>query len=79
MTKAAHPGDIDPIDPINSTANNKEMNFVLAMGQQPLFRLLSAIIVLLITDMNPMYGVVAGIIWLVWIYVSRPAFFSGTQ
>jgi hypothetical protein len=57
--------------------------FLTVLGQQPLFRLLGAVIVLLITDMNTMYGVVAFAVWLVWIYVSRPSspsnFFSGTH
>ena len=56
-----------------------KMNFLLVLGQQPLFKLLGAVIVLLITDMKPMYGVVAFVVWLIWIYVSRPAFFSSTQ
>ena len=46
------------------------MEFVAALAQQPLFRLLGAIIVLLITDMNSVYGLVALAVWSLWIYVS---------
>jgi hypothetical protein len=55
------------------------MNFMLVLAQQPLFRLLGALIVLLITDMKPVYGLFAGAVWLVWIYASRPTFFSDTH
>ena len=43
------------------------MNFLLELAQQPRFKLLGAIIVLLLTDMNPLYGLGAGLVWLVWI------------
>ena len=46
------------------------MEFVVALAQQPLFRLMGAIIVLLIADMKPMYGIVAFVVWSLWIYVS---------
>ena len=38
------------------------MNFLLVLAQQPLFRLLGAILVLLVTDMRPLYGLVAGLV-----------------
>ena len=43
------------------------MNFLLALAKQPLFRLLGALIVLLITDMKPLYGGIAALIWLTWV------------
>jgi len=43
------------------------MNFLLELAQQPLFKLLGAVIVLLLTDMNPLYGLGAGLLWLAWI------------
>ena len=45
------------------------MEFLLLLAQQPLFRLLGAVLVLLITDMNPVYGLVAFGVWLAWIYM----------
>jgi len=45
------------------------MNFLIVLAQQPLFRLLGAIIVLLLTDMKPLYGLVAGLVWLTWAYM----------
>ena len=45
------------------------MNFLLVLAQQPLFRLIGALLVLLITDMKPVYGLVAGLVWLTWVYL----------
>lgn len=45
------------------------MNFLLVLAQQPLFRLLGALLVLLITDMKPVYGLIAGLVWLSWVYM----------
>ena len=45
------------------------MNFVLVLAHQPLFRLLGAIIVLLLTDMKPAYGLIAGLVWITWIFL----------
>jgi hypothetical protein len=45
------------------------MNFLFVLAQQPLFRLLGALLVLLITDMKPVYGLVAGLVWLTWVFV----------
>lgn len=45
------------------------MNFLIDLAHQPLFRLLGALIVLLATDMKPLYGVVAGLIWLIWVFL----------
>jgi|LauGreDrversion4_1035100.scaffolds.fasta_scaffold07372_6 hypothetical protein len=44
------------------------------LADQPLFRLIAAIIVLLITDYQPKWGVLAAIVWLVW--VLTPHFLS---
>ena len=45
------------------------MDFLLKLAQQPLFRLLGALIVLLITDMRPYWGLGAGLVWIVWVYL----------
>ena len=45
------------------------MDFLIKLAQQPLFRLLGAIIVLLITDMRPFWGLGAGLVWIMWIYL----------
>ena len=47
------------------------------LAQQPLFRLLGAIIVLLTTEMNPIYGMGAGMIWLIWVGSGTRIFFRG--
>lgn len=47
------------------------MEFVLVLGRQPLFRLLAAIIVLLITDLRPVWGIVAAVVWVGWVTVSQ--------
>jgi hypothetical protein len=49
------------------------------LAHQPLFRFLGAIIVLLITDMNPMYGLVALVVWTIWVYVSLSKFFRNRE
>jgi len=51
------------------------MNFIAALAHQPLFRLLGAVIILLITDMNPLYGIAALGVWTLWIYTSLNKFF----
>jgi hypothetical protein len=45
------------------------MNFLIVLAQQPLFRLLGAILVLLITDMKPVYGLIAALVWVSWVYM----------
>ena len=55
------------------------MNFASVLAQQPLFRLLGAIIVLLITEMEPVYGIGAGIVWLIWVLSGTRSFFHGTH
>ncbi len=47
------------------------MDIFVHMGQQPLFLLISAIIVLLITDWKPAVGFGAFVVWALWMYVSR--------
>ncbi len=37
------------------------------IGQQPLFQLMGAIIVLLVADWNPGWGVIAGLVWIAWV------------
>jgi hypothetical protein len=39
----------------------------VTLATQPLFRVLAAIIVLLITDYRPVWGLVAGTLWVLWI------------
>jgi hypothetical protein len=43
---------------------------MLVLGRQPLFRLLAAIIVLLLADAHPVWGVIGLCVWSVWVYVS---------
>ena len=45
------------------------MNFVIVLAQQPLFRLLGAVLVLLITDVKPVYGLIAALAWVSWVYM----------
>jgi len=45
------------------------MNFLLVLAHQPLFRLIGAIIVLLLTDMKPAYGLIAGLVWISWVFM----------
>ena len=54
---------------------------MLDLAHQPLFRLLAAIIVLLITDMNPWYGLGALVVWIGWIWISFSSakFFRSNQ
>ena len=42
---------------------------MLDLASQPLFRLLGALIVLMAADYKPLYGLGAGLLWLVWVYV----------
>jgi hypothetical protein len=37
------------------------------LGRQPLFQLLAAAIVLLVTDARPLYGLAAAAIWIAWV------------
>ena len=38
------------------------------LARQPLFRLIGAVIVILLTDMNPVYGCIAALVWIAWVY-----------
>jgi hypothetical protein len=40
---------------------------MITLAEQPLFRLIAAIIVLLITDYRPIWGAIAGLLWIVWV------------
>lgn len=42
-----------------------------ALGRQPLFQLLGAIIVLLIADTDAVWGIIAAAIWILWIWLSH--------
>ena len=37
------------------------------IGQQPLFQLLGAAIVLLTADWNPGWGIIAALVWIAWV------------
>ena len=37
------------------------------IGQQPLFQLLGAVIVLLAADWNPGWGILAALVWIAWV------------
>ena len=41
----------------------------MVLAQQPLFRLIGAVLVLLFADMKPVYGLVAFGVWLAWVYM----------
>ena len=41
-----------------------------ALGRQPLFQLLGALIVLLVVDWQPYYGLAAAAVWIVWVAAS---------
>jgi hypothetical protein len=43
------------------------MDFLTALARQPLFKLLGAIIVLILTELRPAAGAVAFIVWALWI------------
>lgn len=43
------------------------------LAQQPLFRLLGALIVLLVTDYRPLWGLGAGLLWIIWVYTGLRA------
>ena len=51
----------------------------MELAHQPLFRLLAAVIVLLITDMNPLYGIVALVVWILWVSLSFSEYFRSRQ
>lgn len=46
------------------------MDFIASLGRQPLFRILGAIIVLVLTEMRPISGAGAAIIWILWVWWS---------
>jgi hypothetical protein len=52
------------------------MEFLFVLARKPLFQLLAAIIVLLLTDMHPAYGIAAALVWAAWIYTAKQGFFS---
>ena len=43
------------------------MEFLTHMSKQPLFRLIGAILVLLVTDTHPVAGLVAAAVWVGWV------------
>lgn len=44
------------------------MDFLTALARQPLFKLLGAIIVLILTDMRPVAGAAAFVVWALWVW-----------
>jgi hypothetical protein len=40
------------------------------LGRQPLFQLIGAVIVLLAADWRPVAGLVAAVLWIVWVAIS---------
>lgn len=55
----------------NFSHKRQEMEFIAKLSRQPLFELIGAIIVLLFTDMRPVYGVAAFVVWIVWIWFGK--------
>jgi hypothetical protein len=53
------------------------MEFLIRMSKQPLFRLIGAILVLLITDTHPVAGLVAATIWIGWVVWSNHVTIKG--
>ncbi len=47
------------------------MEALLTLSRQPLFRVLAAFIVILLADMNAVYGAVALIVWVAWVYMGH--------
>jgi hypothetical protein len=47
------------------------MEFFRQISQQPLFQLIGAIIVLLLTEQRPVYGLCAFVAWAVWMWVGN--------
>jgi hypothetical protein len=47
------------------------MDFLIRMSKQPLFRLIAAILVLLLTDTHPVIGLGAAALWIVWVVWSN--------
>lgn len=49
---------------------------IIGLARQPLFRLLGAIIVLLVSDYRPTWGIAVGLLWFAWImtphYLGHP-------
>jgi hypothetical protein len=48
------------------------------LGRQPLFQLLGAIIVLLVADWEPLYGLAAAAVWIAWVAWSASSIPSST-
>ena len=45
--------------------------FLLKIARQPIFQFLAIIIVLIVTDMRPSYGIFAAVILFLWIVIAR--------
>jgi hypothetical protein len=50
-----------------------------ALGRQPLFQLLGAIIVLLVADVEPYWGIVMAAVWSIWIWLSYREIYKFTR
>jgi hypothetical protein len=49
------------------------MDLLVQLARQPLFQLMGAIIVILVAEWSPAYGIVAFVLWGTWIWVgARP-------
>ena len=49
------------------------MEFIIRMSKQPLFRLMAAILVLLLTDTHPIVGLASAAVWVLWVVWSNRA------
>ena len=47
------------------------MEALFTLSRQPLFRLMAAFIVLLLADMNLIYGAAAFVAWVMWVYLGH--------
>jgi hypothetical protein len=47
------------------------MDSLYILARQPLFRLIAAVIVLLVTAYEPMYGAASAFAWVLWVYMGE--------
>jgi hypothetical protein len=50
-----------------------------ALGRQPLFQFIGAIIVLLVADAEPYLGIAIAVIWIAWIWISHAYNYNFTR
>jgi hypothetical protein len=58
-------------DNFYSPRTERMFDFLGKLAKQPLFQFLAAWIVLLLTDIRPMWGVIAATVWGIWIMIPK--------